>query len=123
MINYDFPHTIEDYVHRIGRTARGEKFGTSYTLLTKGVTHNVKQLIEVMEGAGQEVPKEVRELQHTSRNMAGAKARARRQIMQAASKRPSEEAFMAARQQNLISGMRPSQRPKTGSLSRRFNPY
>jgi len=123
VINYDFPHSIEDYVHRIGRTARGEKYGTAYTLLTKGVSHNIKQLIEVMEGAGQTVPKEVKELQNTSRNMAGAKARARRQIMQANSNRPSEEAFQEARNQNLISGMKPTQRPKSGSLSRRFNPY
>lgn len=76
-----------------------------------------------MEGAGQIVPKEVKELQNTSRNMAGAKARARRQIMQANSNRPSEEAFQAAKNQNLISGMKPTQRPKSGSLSRRFNPY
>uniref|UniRef100_A0A915DTT1 RNA helicase n=1 Tax=Ditylenchus dipsaci TaxID=166011 RepID=A0A915DTT1_9BILA len=31
VINYDYPNDAEDYVHRIGRTARGEKKGVSYT--------------------------------------------------------------------------------------------
>merc|ERR550539_192996 len=32
VINYDYPHCSEDYVHRIGRTARSNKSGTAYTL-------------------------------------------------------------------------------------------
>jgi ATP-dependent RNA helicase RhlE len=27
VINYDLPHTVEDYVHRVGRTARAEAAG------------------------------------------------------------------------------------------------
>ena len=38
VINYDFPlgnNGVEDYVHRIGRTARGvDTIGTSYTFFT-----------------------------------------------------------------------------------------
>ena len=34
VINYDFPQMTEDYVHRIGRTARMEKKGTAFTLFT-----------------------------------------------------------------------------------------
>uniref|UniRef100_A0A915EMQ3 RNA helicase n=1 Tax=Ditylenchus dipsaci TaxID=166011 RepID=A0A915EMQ3_9BILA len=34
VINYDFPKNSEDYVHRIGRTGRGDKLGTSYTFFT-----------------------------------------------------------------------------------------
>ena len=30
VINYDFPHTVEDYVHRIGRTGRANATGTAY---------------------------------------------------------------------------------------------
>ena len=30
VINYDFPHTVEDYVHRIGRTGRADNAGTAY---------------------------------------------------------------------------------------------
>jgi ATP-dependent RNA helicase RhlE len=33
VINYDVPHTPEDYVHRIGRTARAEATGDAFTLM------------------------------------------------------------------------------------------
>lgn len=35
VINYDVPHDGEDYVHRIGRTARAETDGTAYTFVTE----------------------------------------------------------------------------------------
>jgi superfamily II DNA/RNA helicase len=35
VINYDVPHDAEDYVHRIGRTARAESDGTAYTFITE----------------------------------------------------------------------------------------
>ena len=34
VINYDVPHDGEDYVHRIGRTARAEAEGTAYTFVS-----------------------------------------------------------------------------------------
>ena len=34
VINYDVPHDGEDYVHRIGRTARAEATGTAYTFVS-----------------------------------------------------------------------------------------
>ena len=34
VINYDVPRDVEDYVHRIGRTARAENLGESVTLVT-----------------------------------------------------------------------------------------
>lgn len=35
IINYDVPHDGEDYVHRIGRTARAETTGTAFTLINE----------------------------------------------------------------------------------------
>jgi len=35
VINYDVPHDGEDYVHRIGRTARAEADGMAYTLISE----------------------------------------------------------------------------------------
>jgi ATP-dependent RNA helicase RhlE len=35
VINFDVPHDGEDYVHRIGRTARAEADGTAYTLINE----------------------------------------------------------------------------------------
>lgn len=34
VINYDVPHDAEDYVHRIGRTARAESLGAAVTLVS-----------------------------------------------------------------------------------------
>src|SRR5207247_1192346 len=34
VINYDVPHTPEDYVHRIGRTGRVEAVGDAFTLMS-----------------------------------------------------------------------------------------
>lgn len=37
VINFDFPNNTEDYIHRIGRTARAENVGTAYTFFTSQV--------------------------------------------------------------------------------------
>lgn len=34
VINYDVPHEGEDYIHRIGRTARAKSEGTAYTFIS-----------------------------------------------------------------------------------------
>jgi superfamily II DNA/RNA helicase len=33
VINFDVPNTYEDYVHRIGRTGRGDKRGKALTFV------------------------------------------------------------------------------------------
>jgi superfamily II DNA/RNA helicase len=33
VINYDVPATYDDYVHRIGRTGRGDKKGKALTFI------------------------------------------------------------------------------------------
>lgn len=35
VINYDFPQTVEDYVHRIGRTGRNGAKGEAITFFTE----------------------------------------------------------------------------------------
>lgn len=35
VVNFDVPHDGEDYVHRIGRTARAETDGTAYTFISQ----------------------------------------------------------------------------------------
>ena len=54
VINYDVPHDGEDYVHRIGRTARAETDGTAITLVSE--TEQLK-LYQIEELLGQQVPK------------------------------------------------------------------
>lgn len=63
VINFTFPLTIEDYVHRIGRTARGEKTGVAHTFYCSNeagcLKKNAALLIGVLEKANQTVPKEL----------------------------------------------------------------
>lgn len=33
VINYDLPATFDDYIHRIGRTGRGDKRGKALTFI------------------------------------------------------------------------------------------
>lgn len=56
VINYDFPNTIEDYIHRIGRTARHDKKGVSLALLTPNDANHVEKLIRVLKETNQEIP-------------------------------------------------------------------
>lgn len=55
VINFDYPSSSEDYIHRIGRTGRRRQTGTAYAFFT---SHNMKHagdLIEVLREAGQNV--------------------------------------------------------------------
>ena len=48
MINYDVPDQPEDYVHRIGRTARAEADGDAITLVTpddEALIHGIEYLL------------------------------------------------------------------------------
>lgn len=55
MINFDFPSSTEDYIHRIGRTARSDRTGTSYTFFTINNAKQAKDLVHVLEEAKQHV--------------------------------------------------------------------
>jgi len=44
VINYDVPHDPEDYVHRIGRTARAENSGEAMTFVSPEDTHYWKRI-------------------------------------------------------------------------------
>ncbi|KAH0646984.1 hypothetical protein KY285_034682 [Solanum tuberosum] len=56
VINYSFPLTTEDYVHRIGRTGRAGKKGVAHTFFTKDNKGLSGELINVLREAGQTVP-------------------------------------------------------------------
>ena len=44
VINYDMPHDLEDYVHRIGRTARADHDGESLTLVSCDDRRDLRKL-------------------------------------------------------------------------------
>lgn len=61
VINYDVPHDGEDYVHRIGRTARAEADGIAYTFISDKDMHKfaaIERLIEKEVEKGK-VPEEL----------------------------------------------------------------
>jgi ATP-dependent RNA helicase DBP3 len=54
VVNYSFPLTIEDYVHRIGRTGRAGKTGNSWTFFTASSDKNLAgSLQNLMRESGQ----------------------------------------------------------------------
>jgi len=56
VINYSFPLTIEDYVHRIGRTGRAGKLGIAHTFFHQGDKARAGELVNVLKEANQNVP-------------------------------------------------------------------
>ncbi|VAH73296.1 unnamed protein product [Triticum turgidum subsp. durum] len=52
VINYDFPGSLEDYVHRIGRTGRAGATGTAYSFFTAANARFAKDLISILVEAG-----------------------------------------------------------------------
>jgi superfamily II DNA/RNA helicase len=60
VINFDYPGSSEDYVHRIGRTARVNRTGTAYTFFTQKNAPKAADLVKVLEEAHQTVPPTLR---------------------------------------------------------------
>ncbi|MEO5984817.1 MAG: DEAD/DEAH box helicase [Ferruginibacter sp.] len=56
VINFDVPHDGEDYVHRIGRTARAAAEGTAYTLVS---VKEQRKFAVIEKLLGKEVPRAV----------------------------------------------------------------
>jgi superfamily II DNA/RNA helicase len=54
VINYEVPHDAEDYVHRIGRTARADRTGEAITFINPKQVKNFKDIEKLIE---KEVPK------------------------------------------------------------------
>ena len=56
VINVSFPLTIEDYIHRIGRTGRAGKYGISHTFFTNFDKARSGELQNVLREAKQPIP-------------------------------------------------------------------
>jgi len=56
VINYSFPLTIEDYVHRIGRTGRAGKTGISYTFFTSNDKLRAAELVGILKESNSDIP-------------------------------------------------------------------
>ena len=49
VINYDVPRNAEDYVHRVGRTARAKTTGVAITLINEKDMYNFHQIEQLIE--------------------------------------------------------------------------
>lgn len=66
VINFDFPQSSEDYVHRIGRTGRKHSTGTSYAFFTRKNAKCARALIDILREANQNVNPELESLARDS---------------------------------------------------------
>lgn len=48
VLNYDMPNTIEDYVHRIGRTGRAGAKGVAHSFFTKKELSLAPDLVDLL---------------------------------------------------------------------------
>lgn len=56
VINFDLPNDVDDYVHRIGRTGRAGNSGLATALINEKNRNIVRDLVELLSEANQEVP-------------------------------------------------------------------
>nr|CAD7407942.1 unnamed protein product [Timema poppensis] len=66
VINFDYPSSSEDYVHRIGRTGRSQKTGTAYTFFTPSNGRQASDLVAVLREANQVINPKLYEMAENS---------------------------------------------------------
>lgn len=71
VVNFDYPNSSEDYIHRIGRTGRCQAAGTAYAYFTPNNARQAKELISVLEEAGQAINPQLAELANSQRGQYG----------------------------------------------------
>uniref|UniRef100_T1KCJ7 RNA helicase n=1 Tax=Tetranychus urticae TaxID=32264 RepID=T1KCJ7_TETUR len=67
VINVDMPNVIEDYVHRVGRTARQGKKGFSYTFFTPEDALLARDMVQVLKEADVNVDERIIDLANSSK--------------------------------------------------------
>ncbi|SNX87661.1 probable ROK1 - ATP-dependent RNA helicase [Melanopsichium pennsylvanicum] len=67
VINYDFPQSVQSYIHRIGRTGRAGRQGRAITYFTKEDAIHLKTVVNVMRQSGCDVPQWMLELKNPNK--------------------------------------------------------
>eukprot|EP01041_Mallomonas_annulata_P008689 gene8689-17948_t len=62
VVNYDFPSTLEQYCHRVGRTGRQGECGETYSLLTRNMAPLTEDLIKLLESCNQTIEPNLQKL-------------------------------------------------------------
>lgn len=66
--SYDFPQSVQSYIHRIGRTGRAGRSGRALTLFTTADAPYLRSIVNVMRNSGCEVPEWMLSLKAPSQN-------------------------------------------------------
>lgn len=56
VVNFDVPHESEDYVHRVGRTARADRDGNAITFITEKDAYKFRRIEQLLEKEVEKVP-------------------------------------------------------------------
>lgn len=67
VINFDYPSSSEDYIHRIGRTGRSHQTGTAYAFFTPSNAKHAGDLVSVLREANQQVNPRLAEMADMAR--------------------------------------------------------
>lgn len=67
VINYDFPQSVQSYIHRIGRTGRAGRKGKAVTFFAREDATHLKAVVNVMRQSGCEVPEWMVKLPNASK--------------------------------------------------------
>lgn len=59
VVNFDMAGTIEDYIHRIGRTGRAGAKGLAITFFTEKHQRLARELVDILREAKQEIPSQL----------------------------------------------------------------
>lgn len=93
VINYDVPNDAEDYIHRIGRTARADSTGVALTLINQDDMPKFKKIEDLIESEVMKVPlpKELGEGPEWNPNYRGGRSGGRSNYKGKNSKRGSKK--------------------------------
>ncbi len=108
VINFELPHTAEDYVHRIGRTGRAGRQGNAVSLVSAEEKHHLAEIEKLIK---LQIPQEVIPGFEPEPDFFEAGAR-RKQAKGSAPARPGEIAKETPRE------AAPTRQPKVGSAAR-----
>lgn len=56
VVNFDVPHEAEDYVHRVGRTARADRYGHAITFISEKEIGKFKRIEKLLEKEVEKMP-------------------------------------------------------------------
>jgi ATP-dependent RNA helicase DDX52/ROK1 len=114
VVNYDFPQTVQSYIHRIGRTGRAGRPGRAITFFSKEDGPYLRTIANVLNASGCPVPEYALSMPKPSKNLKRqlAKAPVKRKAVGGGGRDVAVEQAKRRRQMVDASKRRKEQGPK-----------